>query len=113
MPSLLVTALASAIPVLGVMGYLSLRHQRLDRFKDFPQPNTSVVWGHMAVLAEEMKKALKDAQFGRPRIFPLYTVTGFPFDRTRQRRAPYDIMWLLTIQTSSSATYSSRSGDLR
>lgn len=66
MPSLLVTALASAIPVLGVMGFLSLRHQRLERFKDFPQPKTSVVWGHMAVLAEEMKKALKDAQFGKP-----------------------------------------------
>lgn len=65
MPSLLVTALASAIPILGVMGYLSLRHQRLERYKDFPQPKTSVVWGHMAVLAEEMKKALKDAQFGR------------------------------------------------
>lgn len=65
MPGLLVTALVSAIPVLGVMGILSLRHQRLDRFKDFPQPKTSVVWGHMAMLAEEMKKALKDAQFGR------------------------------------------------
>lgn len=64
MPSLLVTALASAIPVLGVMGYLSLRHQRLERYKDFPQPKTSMAWGHMAVLAEEMKKALKDAQFG-------------------------------------------------
>ena len=65
MTSLLVTALVSAIPVLGIMGIMSLRHQRLDRFKDFPQPKTSVVWGHMALLAEEMKKALKDAQFGR------------------------------------------------
>ena len=65
MPGLLLTAAVAAIPVLGVMGILSLRHQRLDRFKDFPQPKTSVVWGHMAILAEEMKKALKDAQFGR------------------------------------------------
>lgn len=65
MPGLLLTAAVAAIPVLGVMGILSLRHQRLDRFKDFPQPKTSVVWGHMAMLAEEMKKALKDAQFGR------------------------------------------------
>lgn len=70
MPTLLVTALVSAIPVLGVMGIMKLRHQRLHRFKDFPQPKTSVVWGHMAVLAEEMKKALKDAQFGRSRRVP-------------------------------------------
>ena len=65
MTGLLTMALASAIPVLGIMGVLSLRYQRLERFKDFPQPPTSVVWGHMAMLAEEMKKALKDAQFGR------------------------------------------------
>lgn len=71
MTSLFVTALVSAIPVLGIMGIMSLRHQRLDRFKDFPQPKTSVVWGHMAVLAEEMKKALKDAQFGRSCHVPL------------------------------------------
>lgn len=77
MPSLLVTALASAIPVLGVMGYLSLRHQRLERFMDFPQPKTSVVWGHMAVLAEEMKKTLKDAQFGKtPHLPPKRLLPG-------------------------------------
>ncbi|SPO06098.1 related to cytochrome P450 monooxygenase [Cephalotrichum gorgonifer] len=60
---LLATALFAAVPILVIKGVLSLRHQRLVRYKDFPQLKPSVIWGHLAAVGEEMNKVLKDTQW--------------------------------------------------
>lgn len=62
--NLLLTALAAAVPVLVIKGILTLRRKRLVQYRDIPQMKTSVMWGHLAAIGEEMKKVAKDAQWG-------------------------------------------------
>ena len=72
----LVAIAVPAIPILIIKGLSWLKHHRRVRFKDFPQMKTSLVWGHLVSLAEQMAKGPEAEQFGKATFSQLHLSRG-------------------------------------
>lgn len=53
------------VPLLAVYLYSKLRYMRLSQYREFPQLEPSLVWGHMKALYAAMKRGPLDRHFGQ------------------------------------------------